>query len=81
MLQLLRQRSSRWLVMLALLEITLLTLCVRGAAHLRYIADPAMLADFSEHLWPRALLVALVMTAGMAALGLYERTCVNAGSA
>lgn len=72
MLQFLRQRSTRWLVLLALLEVALLTLCVRGAAHLRYIADPAMLADFSEHLWPRAMLVAIVISGGMAALGLYE---------
>lgn len=72
MLKLLRQQSTRWLVVLAGLEVILLTLCVRVAAHLRYVRDPAMLADFSEHLWPRALLVGVVVTGGLAALGLYE---------
>jgi sugar transferase (PEP-CTERM system associated) len=71
-LQMLRQRSTRWLTLLAGLEVALLALCVRIAAHLRYIADAATLAGFSEYLWPRSVLFALVLVVAMAALGLYQ---------
>lgn len=72
MYQLLRQRSTRWLLLLAMLEVALLTLCVKLASQLRYIADEPSLIGFSEYVWPRALLFALVIAAGMAALGLYQ---------
>jgi sugar transferase (PEP-CTERM system associated) len=73
MLRQLRQQSIRWLTLLASLEIVLLTLSVKIASHLRYFADAPALAGFSRNLWPRAFLFALVLMAGMAALGLYQQ--------
>lgn len=72
MYQLLRQRSTRWLLLLALLEVVLLALCVKAASHLRFFADEQNLSGFSADVWPRALLFALVIAAGMASLGLYQ---------
>ncbi|MBO9661968.1 TIGR03013 family XrtA/PEP-CTERM system glycosyltransferase [Dokdonella sp.] len=72
MFQLLRQRSARWLLMLALLELVLLALCVKLASHLRFLSDEPSLVGFSEYIWPRALLFAAVIAGGMAALGLYQ---------
>ncbi|MFI4969680.1 MAG: TIGR03013 family XrtA/PEP-CTERM system glycosyltransferase [Lysobacterales bacterium] len=72
MLQMLRQQSTRWLVFLALIEVLLLTLCVKLGSHIRYIADAPTLAGLSDYAWPRAGLFALVIVAGMAALGLYQ---------
>ena len=37
MFQLLRQRSARWLLVLAVLELVLLALCVKLASHLRFL--------------------------------------------
>lgn len=72
MLQLLRQQATRWLLILALVEIVVLALWVKVALHLRYIATPATLLAFSQYLWPRAALFSIVIVAGMAALGLYQ---------
>jgi sugar transferase (PEP-CTERM system associated) len=72
MLQLLRLRSTRWLLLQASLEVALLAGCVKLASHVRYFADAASLAGFSEYIWPRAFLFAVVLVAGMAALGLYQ---------
>jgi sugar transferase (PEP-CTERM system associated) len=72
MLRLLRQQSTRWLLLLGLLEVGLLTLSVILASHVRYFADAPTLAGFSEYIWPRALLFAVMIAAGMAALGLYQ---------
>ncbi len=72
MLQLLRHGSARWLLFLPLLETGLLVLCINAAAHLRYLGDESITVDFSLYLWARALLFALAIVAGMAALGLYQ---------
>lgn len=72
MFQMLRQTSTRWLLLMAMLELFLLSFCVVVASHLRYWDDASTLAGFSEILWLRALLFALVIAAGMAALGLYQ---------
>ncbi|HEY0179709.1 MAG TPA: TIGR03013 family XrtA/PEP-CTERM system glycosyltransferase [Dokdonella sp.] len=72
MLPLLRHQSTRWLLLLASCEVVLLTLSVKLALHLRYIADAPTLAGLSEYLWPRAVLFALVIAGGMASLGLYQ---------
>jgi sugar transferase (PEP-CTERM system associated) len=72
MFQVLRQQSTRWLLLMALLEIVLLTICVKLATGVRYYADATSLVGFSEHLWPRAVLFALVIAGGMACLGLYQ---------
>lgn len=72
MLQRLRQQSIRWLTLLASLEVVALVLSVKLALHLRYLGDVASLADNAPTLWPRALLFALTLLAGMGALGLYQ---------
>ena len=72
MLQRLRQQPIRWLTLLASLEVVALVLSVKCALHLRYLGDAASLADNAPTLWPRALLFALTLLAGMGALGLYQ---------
>lgn len=72
MLRMLRRQSTRWLLLLALLEVGLLTLSVKLASQVRYFGDASALAGFSEYIWPRALLFALMIALGMAALGLYQ---------
>ena len=72
MLRMLRRQSTRWLLLLALLEVGLLILSVKLASQVRYFGDAPALAGFSEHIWPRALLFALMIAMGMAALGLYQ---------
>lgn len=72
MLRMLRRQSTRWLLLLAILEVGLLTLSVKLASQVRYFGDAPALAGFSEHIWPRALLFALMIAMGMAALGLYQ---------
>ncbi|WP_300618200.1 TIGR03013 family XrtA/PEP-CTERM system glycosyltransferase [Dokdonella sp.] len=72
MFQMLRRRSARWLLLLALAEIIVLMACVALASHLRYFADEETLALFAVNAWPRELLFALAIVAGMAALGLYQ---------
>ncbi len=72
MLQLLRQQATRWLLILALIEVVILAWWVKLALNLRYIAEPSTLATFSLYLWPRAALFAIVIVGGMAALGLYQ---------
>jgi sugar transferase (PEP-CTERM system associated) len=73
MLRQLRQQSIRWLTLLVALELVALILSVKVAAHLRYVADAPALAGFSYHLWERAVLFAVVLIAGMSALGLYQQ--------
>ena len=72
MLRMLRRQSTRWLLLLAILEVGLLTLSVKLASQVRYFGDAPALAGFSEYIWPRALLFALMIAMGTAALGLYQ---------
>ena len=72
MFALFRQQSTRWLLILATLEFTLLFACVYAASHLRYVADASTLAELVGLLWLRALLFAGVIVAGMASMGLYQ---------
>lgn len=72
MLQLLRQRKTRWLALLILLHVILLAVCVDLAARLRFLGDGEGYAHFAIDLAPRAVLFALGLIAGMAALGLYN---------
>ncbi len=72
MLQMWRQQSTRWLLLLAAIEFVLLALSVKIASHLRYIADPATLEGLSPQLWPRAFTFAVVIGGSLAALGLYQ---------
>ncbi len=72
MFQMLRRRSARWLFLLAAAEIVALMLCVELASRLRYIADAETRALFAINAWPRELLFALMIVAGLAALGLYQ---------
>ncbi len=72
MLQLLRQRKTRWLALLLLLHVILLAACVDLAARLRFFNAPAGYAHFAIDLGVRAVLFALGLVAGMAALGLYN---------
>lgn len=72
MLLLWRHRSTRWLFLLALLEVVLLMLCVKVALHLRYLPGVPPPADYLDNLWARALSFAIVLVGGMAALGLYQ---------
>jgi hypothetical protein len=69
MLRMLRQQSTRWLVLLALLEVPLLTLSVKLASQVRYFGDAPALAGFSEYIWSRALLFALMMIGSVAEFG------------
>lgn len=72
MLRFLRQYNSRWLALLVLLHGLLLVVSVDVAARLRYLHDAASFDYFASGLWPRALLFATSLVAGMAALGLYQ---------
>lgn len=65
-------RKNRAMRMLWLLELLLLMLCVAGAAWLRFLNDPEGHAIFVQEAPLRALVVALVITAAMAAFGLYQ---------
>src|SRR6185312_5355207 len=70
--RLLRQRALRWQLLLASCEFLLLFACVFFAVHLRYWNDPGYQVVFGHALRLRALLVALMILLGMAALGLYQ---------
>ena len=72
MFRLLRQRALRWQLLLAGCEFLLLFGGVFVAVHLRYWNDPATQVAFGHILRLRALLVAVIVVLGMAALGLYQ---------
>lgn len=72
MFRMLRRRSARWLFLLAVAEVVALMACVELASRLRYIADEETRALFAQNAWPRELLFALLIVAGLAALGLYQ---------
>ncbi|MBS0431834.1 MAG: sugar transferase, partial [Proteobacteria bacterium] len=72
MFRLLRQRALRWQLLLAGCEFLLLFGSVFVAVHLRYWNDPATQVAFGHVLRMRALLVALMIVLGLAALGLYQ---------
>ncbi len=72
MLRFLRQQSVRWLLLLGLGELLLLSASLNAAMFLRYFRNADELAQFSHHLPERSLVFATVILLGMAALGQYQ---------
>ncbi|WP_258868249.1 hypothetical protein [Alkalilimnicola ehrlichii] len=60
-------------LLLALLEGALLAGAFYLAVHLRFRADPVVIAEAAHPLWPRALLFVAVIMLCMTATGLYNR--------
>lgn len=65
-------RANRTVRLLWLVELVILTLAVSAAVWLRYIQDPSDHGFFLQTSPIRSLLVALSVTASMAAFGLYQ---------
>lgn len=65
-------RSLRWLLMLAAIELVLLSVALYLAAYLRYLHTPEDLALFSHSLALRAPVFSAVLMLGLAALGQYQ---------
>ncbi|WP_233842618.1 TIGR03013 family XrtA/PEP-CTERM system glycosyltransferase [Dyella sp. 2HG41-7] len=72
MLRFLRRQTVRWLLLFGLTELLLLSSSLYIAMHLRYLRNADELIDVSHHLMLRALIFALVIMLGMAALGEYR---------
>ncbi|KRF02123.1 sugar transferase [Frateuria sp. Soil773] len=72
MFRFLRQQSVRWLVLLGASELLLLAASLGLAMYLRFAHLPEDLAEFSQSLPQRALVFAVVIQLGMAALGQYQ---------
>ncbi len=72
MLRLLRHQSRRWLLLLTISELVLLTISAAAATYIRYHAYPDAMDDYSRHLLARSLAFGVMMVLGMAALGLYQ---------
>lgn len=72
MFRLLQRQSVRWLLILGLSELVLLSVSMELAMRLRYLHAPAALAQFSTLLFLRALVFAAIVMLGMAALGQYQ---------
>ena len=74
MFRYLREQGARWLLILAAVELLILTGSLIVAMPLRYWNDPESLARYSEWIELRATIFGLVMVTAMAALGLYQPT-------
>src|SRR5262249_25154183 len=72
MMRLLRRCPRQWMAFLGWLDAALLVLSVGVAVRLRYLADASAFAEFSRHLFLRAVLFAAATTVCMFALGLYQ---------
>ncbi len=72
MLRFIREQGARWLLLLAALEFVLVALSLVLAMHVRYWSDAEGFAFHSNFLIVRALLFATIITAAMAALGMYQ---------
>jgi len=60
-------------ILLGLIEIAVFIASFQAAVHIRFSSDYAAINDFVGSLWPKSITFALVMTACMIGLGLYER--------
>ncbi|MCB1578265.1 MAG: sugar transferase, partial [Xanthomonadales bacterium] len=74
MFRYLREQGARWLLILAAVELLILTGSLIVAMPLRYWNDPESLARYSEWIELRATIFGFVMVTAMAALGLYQPT-------
>src|SRR6185312_5814655 len=72
MIRFLRQQATRWLFVMGFAEFVLLLTAVAVAMRVRYFADPAAYAGFSQHLLARSGVFASSILLGMFALGLYQ---------
>lgn len=72
MFRLLRFSALRWQLLLVLVEFSLLTASVYAAVGLRFWGHASIPAEFSQALYWRAPLVALLLILSMASLGLYQ---------
>ncbi|HWU76446.1 MAG TPA: TIGR03013 family XrtA/PEP-CTERM system glycosyltransferase [Rhodanobacter sp.] len=72
MFRFLRRKASRWLLLLAGLDMLLLGASLNAAMYLRYFEQPVDLAKFSHHMPERSLAFAVVMVLALVALGHYQ---------
>lgn len=72
MFRTLREQGARWLLMLAMVELLILTGSLLVSMPLRYWNDPENLALFSAWIGLRAVIFGTVMVTAMAAVGLYH---------
>ncbi|MEO8459063.1 MAG: TIGR03013 family XrtA/PEP-CTERM system glycosyltransferase [Dokdonella sp.] len=72
MLRFIREQATRWLVLLAVCELLLLTASLWISMHLRFWDDPKSLVEFSFLLPVRALVFGGMIVLAMAALGMYQ---------
>lgn len=72
MFRFLHRKATRWILLLALIELLLLASSLNLAMYLRYFRNPAELAMFSHHMPERSLAFAVVMLLGLVALGQYQ---------
>ena len=72
MLRYLREQGARWLLLLAISELLLLTATMVAAMHVRFWNAPYDLNLHSAYLLPRSIAFATILVGAMAALGLYQ---------
>jgi sugar transferase (PEP-CTERM system associated) len=66
------KQATRWILLLASGELFLLGVSLNLAMYLRYFRHPDELAQFSQHMPERALVFAVMIMLGLAALGQYQ---------
>lgn len=72
MFRLIHRQTMRWLLLLGIAELLLLSASLNLAMFLRYFRNPDELAMYSRHMPERALMFALVLQLGLMALGQYR---------
>ncbi|WP_158883370.1 TIGR03013 family XrtA/PEP-CTERM system glycosyltransferase [Rhodanobacter sp. L36] len=66
------KQTTRWILLLASAEFLLLGISLNVATYLRYFRHADQLSEFSVHMPERALVFAVVVMLGLAALGQYQ---------
>lgn len=66
------RQATRWILLLACSELVLLGISLNLAMYLRYFSNADQLSEFSQHMPQRALVFAVCIMLGLAALGQYQ---------
>ena len=66
------RQATRWILLLACSELVLLGISLNLAMYLRYFSNAEQLSEFSQHMPQRALVFAVCIMLGLAALGQYQ---------